>query len=124
MESRLLQELEEVHLNGHPEARLSHVSNLIFRFVDAEALMATFNRDIAVSAGSACTSADPSPSHVLMAMGKGKGGAESSIRFSFGRFNRAEEVDQVAEAVIRGVKHLRSQSPVWEMFKEGMDGEG
>ncbi|MBX2875026.1 MAG: aminotransferase class V-fold PLP-dependent enzyme [Saprospiraceae bacterium] len=121
LENRLLQDLEEVQLNGHPTSRLAHVSNLIFRFVDAEALMATFNRDIAVSAGSACTSADPSPSHVLIAMGKGKGGAESSIRFSFGRFNQSNEVDQVAEAVIRGVNHLRSQSPVWEMFKEGID---
>lgn len=124
LENRLLRELEEVHLNGHPKARLSHVTNLIFRFVDAEALMATFNRDIAVSAGSACTSADPSPSHVLMAMGKRKAGAASSIRFSFGRFNREEEVDQVVAAVIRGVNHLRSQSPVWEMFKEGIDVEG
>lgn len=123
LEKRLMEELEEVHLNGHPSDRLGHVSNLVFRFVDAEALMATFNRDIAVSAGSACTSADPSPSHVLIAMGKGKAGAESSIRFSFGRFNQAEEVEQVAQAVIRGVNHLRSQSPVWEMFKEGIDVE-
>lgn len=121
LEKRLLDELEEVSLNGHAEDRLAHVSNLVFRFVDAEALMATFNREIAVAAGSACTSADPSPSHVLIAMGKGKQKAESSIRFSFGRFNHMEEVDQVAEAVIRGVQHLRSQSPVWEMFKEGID---
>ncbi len=124
LENRLLTALEEVHLNGHPTSRLSHVSNLSFRFVDAEGLMATFNRDIAVSAGSACTSADPSPSHVLIAMGKGKAGAESSIRFSFGRFNQAEEVEQVAEAVIRGVNHLRSQSPVWEMYQDGIDVEG
>lgn len=121
LETRLLTELEEVYVNGHPTTRLAHVSNMVFRFVDAEALMATFNRDIAVSAGSACTSADPSPSHVLVAMGKGKGGAESSIRFSFGRFNQPSEIDQVIEAVISGVKHLRSQSPVWEMFKEGID---
>lgn len=123
LEHRLLQELEEVELNGDLQRRLGHVSNLVFRFVDAEALMATFNREIAVAAGSACTSADPSPSHVLLAMGKGKQKAESSIRFSFGRFNRAEEVDQVVEAVIKGVRHLRSQSPVWEMFKEGIDVE-
>ena len=124
LEKRLLGELEEVYLNGHPSDRLGHVSNLVFRFVDAEALMATFNRDIAVSAGSACTSADPSPSHVLMAMGKGKAGAEASIRFSFGRFNQEDEIEKVAEAVIKGVNHLRSQSPVWEMFKEGIDVEG
>lgn len=124
LEKRLLGELEEVYLNGHPSDRLGHVSNLVFRFVDAEALMATFNRDIAVSAGSACTSADPSPSHVLMAMGKGKVGAEASIRFSFGRFNQEDEIEKVAEAVIKGVNHLRSQSPVWEMFKEGIDVEG
>lgn len=124
LEGRLLHELEEVYLNGHQSDRLGHVSNLAFRFVDAEALMATFNRDIAVSAGSACTSADPSPSHVLIAMGKGKAGAASSIRFSFGRFNQGEEVVKVAQAVIRGVNHLRSQSPVWEMFQEGIDVEG
>ncbi len=123
LEERLMNELEEVYLNGHPNDRLGHVSNLVFRFVDAEALMATFNRDIAVSAGSACTSADPSPSHVLIAMGKGKTGAESSIRFSFGRFNQAEELEKVVQAVIHGVNHLRSQSPVWEMFKEGIDVE-
>lgn len=121
LEERLLHELEEVERNGDVQQRLGHVSNLVFRFVDAEALMATFNREIAVAAGSACTSADPSPSHVLIAMGKGKQKAESSIRFSFGRFNQAAEVERVATAVIKGVQRLRSQSPVWEMFKEGID---
>ena len=117
----MLNELEEVQLNGHATQRMPHVSNLSFRGVDAEGLMATFNRFIAVSAGSACTSANPEPSHVLINMGLGKMRTESSLRFSFGRFNRAEDVPRVLKAVKDGVEHLRSQSPVWEMFKEGID---
>lgn len=121
LEQALLNELEEVYLNGHDTQRMPHVSNLRFRCVDAEGLMATFNRFIAVSAGSACTSANPEPSHVLINMGLEKMQAESSLRFSFGRFNTAGEVQKVVDAVKEGVRHLRAQSPVWEMFKEGID---
>ncbi len=117
LESALLDRLEEVYVNGHPERRLSHVSNLCFRFVEAEALTATFNRSLAVSTGSACSSASLEPSHVLLAMGKSEDWAHSSIRFSLGRLNTPEHIERAVELVVQGVKQLRERSPLWEMFK-------
>lgn len=119
LEEALLNKLEEVYVNGHVEQRLSHVSNLSFRHVDAEPLLMGFNQYIALSTGSACTSATLEPSHVLLAMGKTRESAKSSIRFSLGRFNTKEEVERCVEAVAQGVRRLRKQSPLWEMFKEG-----
>jgi len=117
LESALLEKLEEVYVNGHPDRRLSHVSNLCFRFAEAEALTATFNRALAVSTGSACSSASLEPSHVLLAMGKSEDWAHSSIRFSLGRLNTPEHIERAVELVVQGVNQLRERSPVWEMFK-------
>ncbi len=120
LEEGLKDRLVEVYVNGQNAPRLSHVSNLFFRFVDAEALMNTFNRNIAASTGSACSSTSLEPSHVLLAMGLSEQDAKGSVRFSLGRFTREEDIDFVIEAVVAGVRKLREQSPVWEMFKEGI----
>ncbi len=106
--------LEEVSLNGHPTERLPGNLNLSFAYVDGNALLMNL-RDVAVSSGSACTSADPEPSYVLRAMGVEDELAHSSIRFGLGRFNTAEEVEHVIAAVTRVVTHLRAQSPLYEM---------
>jgi cysteine desulfurase len=106
--------LDEVSLNGHPTERLPGNLNLSFAYVDGNALLMNL-RGVAVSSGSACTSADPEPSYVLRAMGVEDELAHSSIRFGLGRFNTEEEVDQVITEVIRVVTHLRAQSPLYEM---------
>jgi len=106
--------LTDVFLNGHPTERLPGNLNLSFAFVDGNALLMNL-RDVAVSSGSACTSADPEPSYVLRALGVDDELAHSSIRFGLGRFNTPEEIDWVRADVIRVVTHLRQQSPVYEM---------
>ena len=106
--------LDEVSLNGHPTERLPGNLNLSFAYVDGNALLMSL-RDVAVSSGSACTSADPEPSYVLRAMGVEDELAHSSIRFGLGRFNTEEEIDYVIREVIRVVTHLRAQSPLYEM---------
>lgn len=116
-----LTSLDEVYVNGSLESRMPHVSNLAFRHVDDEALISTFNREIALSAGSACTSASLEPSHVLAAMGLEDDLLSSSLRFSLGRFTTEAEIDFTIEAVRKGVQQLRELSPVWEMFKSGVD---
>jgi cysteine desulfurase len=120
LESAILQ-VEETYLNGSPACRLPHVSNISFKYIDSEALMIGLNKNMALSTGSACTSASMEPSHVLKALGVGDGLARSSIRFSLGRFNTEEEIVYVAEQVSDTVKRLRELSPLWEMYKEGMD---
>lgn len=120
LEKALVSEIEECFVNGSIQSRLSNVSNLSFRHVDSEGLLMTFNQNIAVATGSACTSASLDPSHVLTAMGMADDLAKSSIRFSLGRFTTEEEIDFTIEKVKEGVKHLRELSPVWEMFKEGL----
>jgi len=112
--------LEEVHLNGSFEHRLPGNLNLSFAFVEGEAMMMAI-KDVAVSSGSACTSASLEPSYVLRALGVGDELAHSSIRFGIGRFNTDEEIDYVAELVIAKVNKLRELSPLYEMFKEGID---
>jgi cysteine desulfurase len=107
-------QLEEVSLNGHPTERLPGNLNLSFAYVDGNALLMNL-RDMAVSSGSACTSADPEPSYVLRAMGVEDELAHSSIRFGLGRFNTEEEVDHVIASVTRVVTRLRAQSPLYEM---------
>jgi cysteine desulfurase len=107
-------QLEEVSLNGHPTERLPGNLNLSFAYVDGNALLMNL-RDVAVSSGSACTSADPEPSYVLRAMGVEDELAHSSIRFGLGRFNTADEVDHVITSVARVVRQLRAQSPLYEM---------
>jgi cysteine desulfurase len=102
------------------EHRLPGNLNISFNFVEGEAMMMAI-KDIAVSSGSACTSASLEPSYVLRALGVGDELAHSSIRFGLGRFNTEEEVDYVAALVIEKVKHLRDMSPLYEMHKEGID---
>jgi len=113
--------IEETYINGKDAPRLSHVSNISFRFVESEALIATFNQTIAVSSGSACTSASLDPSHVLIGMGLSEDMAYSSIRFSLGRYTTQKEIERTIALVKRGTEQLRSVSPIWEMFKEGID---
>jgi cysteine desulfurase len=112
--------LEEVYLNGSLEHRLPGNLNLSFAFVEGEGLMMAI-KDVAVSSGSACTSASLEPSYVLRALGVGEELAHSSIRFGLGRFTTDEEVDYVAELVVKKVEKLRELSPLYEMFKEGVD---
>jgi cysteine desulfurase len=111
---RIAQDLEAVELNGHAELRLPHNLNLSFAYVEGEALMLAME-GIAVSSGSACTSASNEPSHVLKAMGVSDEKAHTSLRFGLGRFNTREEVDQVATQVVESVKKLREISPLYEM---------
>lgn len=116
-----LTQLEETKINGNVDSRMPHVSNISFKHVEGEGLMMTFNQNIAVSSGSACTSASLEPSYVLVAMGLGDDLAHSSIRFSLGRFTTEEEVDFAIQNVSAGVNHMRELSPIWEMYKEGVD---
>jgi cysteine desulfurase len=121
LESALKANMEEVYVNGSTEHRMPHVTNVSFKHVEGEGLMMTFNQNIAVSSGSACTSASLEPSYVLMALGLGDDLAHSSIRFSLGRFTTEEDVDYAIESVTKGVNHMRDLSPIWEMYKEGVD---
>jgi len=121
LENALLERLEEVYINGSKEHRMPHVTNLSFKHVEGEGLMMTFNQEIAVSSGSACTSASLEPSYVLIALGLGDDLAHSSIRFSLGRFTKEEEIDYVIDKMVDGVNHMRDLSPIWEMYKDGVD---
>ncbi len=121
LEEGLKSALEEVYVNGSTENRMPHVTNISFKHVEGEGLMMTFNQNIAVSSGSACTSASLEPSYVLKALGLGDDLAHSSIRFSLGRFTKEEDIDYAIEAVSKGVIHMRDLSPIWEMYKEGID---
>ena len=114
-------EIEETYINGNVENRMPHVANISFKHVEGEGLMMTFNQNLAVSSGSACTSASLEPSYVLVALGLGDDLAHSSIRFSLGRFSTEEEVDLTIQSLTQGVKHMRDLSPIWEMYKEGVD---
>jgi cysteine desulfurase len=120
LKDRLLNSLDEVYINGTLEHRLPNNLNISFAYVEGESLLMGIN-EIAVSSGSACTSATLEPSYVLKALGAGDDLAHSSIRFGLGRFNTEEEVDYVAGKVIEVVKKLRELSPLYEMFKEGID---
>jgi len=116
----LMKELPEVHLNGSLEHRLPGNLNVSFAYVEGEALMMAL-KDVAVSSGSACTSASLEPSYVLRAMGVGEDLAHTSIRFGLGRFNTEDEVDYVAKLVVDKVRRLREMSPLWEMRQQGVD---
>jgi len=121
LEHELTSRLEECYINGNVDHRMPHVTNISFKHVEGEGLMMTFNQNIAVSSGSACTSASLEPSYVLVALGLGDDLAHSSIRFSLGRFTTEEEVDFAVEKLVAGVNHMRDLSPIWEMYKEGVD---
>ncbi|QXV64932.1 IscS subfamily cysteine desulfurase [Mucilaginibacter achroorhodeus] len=112
--------LEESYVNGNVDHRLPHVANISFKYVEGEGLMMAM-KDLAVSSGSACTSASLEPSYVLKSLGLSDDLAHSSIRFGLGRFTTEEEVDYAIEVTKKAVTHLRELSPLWEMFKEGID---
>ncbi len=120
LKDRLLSELDETYVNGSMEHRLPNNLNISFAYVEGESLLMGVT-DIAVSSGSACTSATLEPSYVLKALGAGDDLAHSSIRYGIGRFNTEQEVDYVAEKTIAVVKKLRELSPLYEMVKEGID---
>lgn len=113
--------LEEAYVNGSREHRLPHVSNISFKHVEGEGLLMGFNKNIALSSGSACTSASLEPSYVLKALGLGDDLAHSSLRFGLGRFTTEEQIDYTIKAISETVIKLREMSPLWEMFKEGID---
>ncbi len=116
-----LKQIDESYVNGNPAHRLPHVSNISFKYVEGEGLMMGFNKDIALSSGSACTSASLEPSYVLKALGLGDDLAHSSLRFGLGRYTTEEQIDFTIKAVSETVLKLREMSPLWEMFKEGVD---
>jgi cysteine desulfurase len=120
LKDAIMGQLDEVYINGSVEHRLPGNLNISFAYVEGESLLMGIN-DIAVSSGSACTSATLEPSYVLKALGAGDDLAHSSIRFGIGRFNTQAEVDYVAERVVDTVKRLRELSPLYEMAKEGID---
>ncbi|MGR6981599.1 IscS subfamily cysteine desulfurase [Testudinibacter sp. P27/CKL/0425] len=115
-----LKDIEEVHVNGSLEQRVAGNLNISFNYVEGESLMMSLS-DLAVSSGSACTSASLEPSYVLRALGLNDELAHSSIRFSIGRYTTEEEVDYAIELVKKAVTKLRELSPLWDMFKEGID---
>jgi len=118
LENEILK-LEESYVNGSREHRLPHVTNMSFGYAEGEALMMGLNKSLAVSSGSACTSASIEPSHVLKALGLGDDLAHSSVRFALGRFTTEEEINYAIEQVIATINRLRESSPLWQMFKEG-----
>jgi cysteine desulfurase len=120
LEDGITSQLEHVTVNGHPEHRLPNTSNISFPWVEGESLMMAI-KEIAVSSGSACTSASLEPSYVLKAMGLGDELAHSSIRFGLGRFTTEEEVDYTIDKVVASVLKLREMSPLYEMVLEGVD---
>jgi cysteine desulfurase len=120
LENALIQ-IEEAYVNGNTEHRLPHTANISFKYVEGEGLMMGFNKNIALSSGSACTSASLEPSYVLKALGLGDDLAHSSLRFGLGRFTTEEQVDYTINAVSTTVNKLREMSPLWEMFKDGVD---
>ena len=113
--------LEEAYVNGSREHRLPHVANISFKHVEGEGLLMGFNKNIALSSGSACTSASLEPSYVLKALGLGDDLAHSSLRFGLSRFTTEEEIDYTVKAISETVIKLREMSPLWEMYKEGID---
>ncbi len=115
-----LMDMEEVHLNGDLEQRVPHNLNLSFNFVEGESLIMAI-KDVAVSSGSACTSASLEPSYVLRALGRSDELAHSSIRFTVGRFTTVEEVDYVIALMKSKIDKLRELSPLWEMYQDGID---
>ncbi|MGS0728659.1 aminotransferase class V-fold PLP-dependent enzyme, partial [Shewanella sp. 0m-11] len=112
--------IEETYINGDMENRYCGSLNVSFNFVEGESLMMAL-KDLAVSSGSACTSASLEPSYVLRALGLNDEMAHSSIRFSIGRFTTDEEIDHAIETIKESIGNLREMSPLWEMFKDGID---
>jgi cysteine desulfurase len=124
LRDRLIQgitgQLPDVYLNGHPVHRLPNNANLSFAYVEGESLLMGL-KEVALSSGSACTSASLEPSYVLKSLGVGDELAHSSIRYGLGRFNTEEEVDYVVDRTVATVNRLREMSPLWELAQEGVD---
>lgn len=120
LEQGITSQLDHVQVNGHPEKRLPHITNISFGFVEGESLMMAC-KDIAMSSGSACTSASLEPSYVLKGLGIGDDLAHSSLRFSLGRWTTEAEVDYTVRKVVESVNKLRALSPLYDMYKEGID---
>ena len=120
LETALLK-LEEAYVNGDKDHRLPHVTNISFKYVEGEGLLMGFNKEIALSSGSACTSASLEPSYVLKALGLGDDLAHSSLRFGLGRYTTEDQIDYTIAQVTKTVLKLREMSPLWEMYKEGVD---
>lgn len=120
LEEGITSQLDVVQINGKLDRRLPHTTNISFGFVEGESLMMGI-KEIAVSSGSACTSASLEPSYVLKSIGVGDDLAHSSLRFGLGRWTTEEEVDYAIEKVVHAVKHLRAMSPLYDMHKEGID---
>jgi cysteine desulfurase len=120
LETELSSRMDVVAVNGHPERRLPHLTNISFGFVEGESLMMGI-KDIACSSGSACTSASLEPSYVLKGLGLGDDLAHSSLRLSLGRFSTAEDVDTAIEGIVKAVEHLRRLSPLYDLHQEGID---
>jgi cysteine desulfurase len=115
-----INDIPEVHMNGSRDHRLPGALNVSFAFVEGESLLMSL-KDLAISSGSACTSASLEPSYVLRALGLNDELAHSSLRFSFGRFTTEEDVDQAAQSVRHAVDKLRELSPLWDMYQDGID---
>ena len=115
-----LEDIEEVYINGDMQNRIPHNLNISFNFVEGESLIMAL-KGLAVSSGSACTSASLEPSYVLRALGRSDELAHSSIRFTLGRFSNEQEVDFAIEEIRKHIGKLRELSPLWEMYKEGID---
>jgi cysteine desulfurase len=115
-----LKDIEEVYVNGDLEHRVAGILNISFNYVEGESLMMSL-KGLAMSSGSACTSASLEPSYVLRALGRSDELAHSSLRLSMGRFSKVEEVDYAIERIRAAVEKLRELSPLWEMFQEGID---
>jgi cysteine desulfurase len=119
LQDRILSSLDAAYLNGHPERRLPHTVNISFAHVEGESVLMGLNKDVALSSGSACTSATLEPSHVIQALGVGVDLAHSAVRYGLHRFTTEEEVDYVAERTVEVVRRLREMSPLYELAKEG-----
>jgi cysteine desulfurase len=115
-----IKDMEEVYVNGDLERRIPHNLNVSFNFVEGESLIMAV-KELAVSSGSACTSASLEPSYVLRALGRTDELAHSSVRITLGRFTTEEEVKYAADLIRRKVAKLRELSPLWEMYQEGVD---
>ena len=120
LETALLQ-IDQVYRNSLESPRLPNVTNLSFKYIKGEALMMAFKEELAVSSGSACTSANPDPSHVLLSMGLGHNMAEAALRFSLGRFTTTDHILETIEIVRKAVEKVRASSPAWQLFQDGVD---
>jgi cysteine desulfurase len=120
IESELINALEGVTINGNAQNRIHTVSNLQIAWVDSQAIMSAFRNKLAIAAGSACSAADPTPSHVLLAMGLTPAQAKGSVRISVGRFTTSDEIARASRLIIQAVNDYRTKSPAWNMYKQGL----